>query len=89
MDAGLARGGDRPARARVEERVLADQRPIEVAGKRLDLGREVRRKSQVPVVRNLTSASTWSFGRLAKLGMTGGKPFSTYAFGSTIDVCTN
>jgi len=71
VDAGLPGGGDRPERARVEERVLADQRAVEVAGERLDLAREVRGKSQVPLVRNLTSASTWVVERLAKLGMTG------------------
>ena len=76
MDSRLARCRDGRARAGVEERVLADQRPVEVAGEGLDLAREVRGESQLPFVRNATSASTSDFGRLAKLGMTGWKPFS-------------
>jgi hypothetical protein len=56
----------------VEDHVLADQGPIEVAREGVDLAREVRRESQLPVVRNLTSASTWGFERVTKLGMTGG-----------------
>jgi hypothetical protein len=72
VEAGGSRGRDRAPRARREQRVLADQRAVEVAGKRLDLAREVRRESQLPFVRNATSASIWDFGRLAKLGITGG-----------------
>ena len=71
MDAAGARARDRPARARVELRVLADQRAVEIAGESLDLAREVRGESQLPFVRNATSASIWDFGRLAKLGITG------------------
>ena len=72
MDAGGARGRNRGARSRVEERVLTDQRPVEVAREGLDLAREVRRESQLPVVRNLTSASTWAFERGGtKFGMIG------------------
>lgn len=72
MKTGGARGGDRAPGARREDRVLADQRAVEIAGERLDLAREVRGESQLPFVRNATSASIWDFGRLAKLGITGG-----------------
>jgi hypothetical protein len=43
-DAGLAGGGDRGLRARVQESVLADERAIEVAGEDLDVAREVGRQ---------------------------------------------
>jgi len=72
VDAAGPRAGDRPSSARVELRVLADQRAVEVAGEGLDLAREVRGELQLPFVRNATSASIWDFGRLAKLGITGG-----------------
>ena len=72
MDAGGSRAGDCLPGARVQQRVLADQRAVEVAGESLDLAGEVRGESQLPFVRNATSASIWDFGRLAKLGITGG-----------------
>jgi hypothetical protein len=72
VEAGRSRGRDRTPGARPEQRVLADQRAVEVAGEGLDLAREVRGESQLPFVRNATSASIWDFGRLAKLGITGG-----------------
>src|SRR2546423_15710902 len=75
MDARRPRGRDRTARAQAQEPVLGDQRPVEVAGERLDLAREVGRELQLPLVRNETSASTWLFVSVLKLGMTfGGKP---------------
>jgi len=43
MRAGGADSGDRGARARPEQRVFGDQRPVEVAGERLDPAREARR----------------------------------------------
>ena len=72
MDAGGAGGGDRAPRARVQEAVLGDERAVEVARECLDRAGEVRRESQLPLVRNLTSASTWAFDSDAKLGMTFG-----------------
>ena len=70
MDAGGAGCGNGVARARVQEPVLADERAVEVARERVDGAGEVRRESQLPLVRNETSASTWSFDSDAKLGMT-------------------
>jgi len=72
VETGGSRGRDRAPGARPEQRILADQRAVEVAGEGLDLAREVRGESQLPFVRNATSASIWDFGRLAKLGITGG-----------------
>jgi hypothetical protein len=72
VDPGRARGGDRAPRAGVEETVLADERAVEVARERVDRAGEVRRESQLPVVRNLTRASTWAFESDAKLGITFG-----------------
>jgi hypothetical protein len=46
VDSGRVRSLERAARARVEERVLADQRPVEVAGDGLDGAREVVRELQ-------------------------------------------
>jgi len=43
MRAGGADSGDRSARAWPEQRVLGDQRPVEVAGERRDSAREARR----------------------------------------------
>jgi hypothetical protein len=43
MRAGGTDGCDRSARAWPEQRVLGDQRPVEVAGKRRDPAREGRR----------------------------------------------
>ena len=78
MDPRAAGRGDRAARARVQEAVLADERAVEVARERVDPAREVGRESQLPLVRNETRASTWVFESDAKLGMTfGGKPFWT------------
>ena len=75
MDPGRAGGGDRVSRARVQEAVLADERAVEVARERVDRAGEVRRESQLPLVRNLTRASTWAFESDAKLGITcGGYP---------------
>src|SRR5207237_3973943 len=75
VDPGRARGGDRVAGARVQEAVLADERAVEVARERVDRAGEVRRESQLPLVRNLTRASTWAFESDAKLGITcGGYP---------------
>ena len=72
METSDSRAGDRAPGARPELCVLADQRAVEIAGESLDLAREVRGESQLPFVRNATSASIWDFGRLAKLGITGG-----------------
>ena len=75
MDPGRARAGDRAAGARVQEAVLADERAVEVARERVDRAGEVRRESQLPLVRNETRASTWLFDSDEKLGMTfGGNP---------------
>ena len=75
MDSGGASGGDRPPGARVQEAVLADERAVEVARERVDRAGEVRRESQLPLVRNETRASTWLFDSDEKFGMTfGGKP---------------
>ena len=70
MDPGRAGGGDRAPGARVQEPVLGDERAVEVARERVDRAGEVRRESQLPLVRNETRASTWSFDSDAKLGMT-------------------
>ena len=70
MDSRRARGCERAARARVQEGVLADERAVEVARERVDRAGEVRRESQLPLVRNVTRASTWLFDSDAKLGMT-------------------
>jgi len=43
MRAGGSDSGDRSPRARPEQRVLGDQRPVEVAGERSDSAREGRR----------------------------------------------
>jgi hypothetical protein len=72
VDPGRAGGGDRASRARVQEAVLGDERAVEVAGERLDRAGEVRRESQLPLVRNVTRASTWELDSDAKLGMTFG-----------------
>ena len=72
MDPGRAGGGDRASRARVQEAVLADERAVEIAGEGVDRAGEVRRESQLPLVRNETRASTWVFESDAKLGMTFG-----------------
>jgi hypothetical protein len=78
VDARGTRGGDRAAGARPQEAVLGDERAVEVARERLDGAGEVRRESQLPLVRNETSASTWLFESDAKLGMTfGWKPGCT------------
>jgi hypothetical protein len=75
VNLGRARGSDRASRARVQEAVLGDERAVEVAGERLDRAGEVRRESQLPLVRNVTRASTWAFDSEAKLGITcGGYP---------------
>ena len=75
MDPGRAGGGDRPPGARVQEAVLGDERAVEVARERVDRAGEVRRESQLPLVRNETRASTWALDSDAKLGMTfGWKP---------------
>ena len=75
MDAGGAGCGNGVARARVQEPVLADERAVEVARERVDRAGEVRRESQLPLVRNETRASTWALESDAKLGMTfGWKP---------------
>ena len=72
MDPGRARGGDRATGALVQKAVLGDERAVEVAGERLDRAGEVRRESQLPLVRNVTRASTWAFDSEAKLGITCG-----------------
>ena len=78
MDPSGARGGDRAAGAGVQEAVLADERAVEIARERVDRAGEVRRESQLPLVRNETRASTWLFDSVEKLGMTfGGKPGCT------------
>ena len=57
VDAGGARRGDGGARARAQHRVLADQRPVEVARDRLDHAREIVGKLQpCGVVRKSTRA---------------------------------
>ena len=72
MDPGRAGGGDRVPGARVQKAVLADERAVEVARERVDRAGEVRRESQLPLVRNETRASTCVFESDAKLGMTFG-----------------
>jgi len=72
VDPGRAGGGNRVSSARVQEAVLADERAVEVARERVDRAGEVRRESQLPLVRNVTRASTWLFDSDAKLGMTFG-----------------
>lgn len=72
MDPRRAGGGNRASRAWVQKAVLGDERAVEVAGERLDRAGEVRRESQLPLVRNVTRASTWALGSDAKLGMTFG-----------------
>jgi len=75
VDPDRAGGGDGFARARVQEAVLGDERAVEVARERVDRAGEVRRESQLPLVRNETRASTWLLDSDAKLGMTfGWKP---------------
>jgi len=44
VDVGCPRGGEGRARARAQQRVLGDQRAVEVAGERLDVGREPGRQ---------------------------------------------
>jgi hypothetical protein len=70
VDPGRARGGERALRARAQEGVLADERAVEVARERVDRAGEVRRESQLPLVRNSTRASTWALESEAKLGIT-------------------
>jgi hypothetical protein len=78
VDPGGTGGGDRTSGARVQDPVLADQRTVEVARESVDRAGEVRRESQLPLVRNETRASTWPFDSDLKLGMTfGAKPFWT------------
>ena len=72
VDPGRAGGGDRAPRALVQEAVLGDERAVEVARERVDRAGEVRRESQLPLVRNVTRASTWALESDAKLGMTFG-----------------
>jgi hypothetical protein len=72
VDPGAAGGGDRAAGPRVEGAVLADERAVEVAREGVDRAGEVRRESQLPLVRNETRASTWVFDSDLKLGMTFG-----------------
>ena len=69
MDSGRAGGGERALRARVEEAVLGDERAVEVARERVDRAGEFRGESQLPLVRNLTRASTWALESDAKLGI--------------------
>ena len=60
VDPSLARRADGRTRARPKHPVLGDQRPIEIAGERRDLARELRREDQ-GLVRNATrSATCWS-----------------------------
>jgi hypothetical protein len=70
VDPGRARAGERALRARAEESVLADERAVEVAREGVDRAGEVRRESQLPLVRNVTRASTWALESEAKLGIT-------------------
>jgi hypothetical protein len=67
MDRGLAHRSDRAPRARAQEPVLADERPVEIAREGVDVGREVGRKPQLRFVRKVTSASSSGFGSTAKL----------------------
>ncbi len=60
-NAGRTRRREGRARARAEHEVLADQRPVEVAGEGLDRGREVVRKGQrFSAMKATRSASCWS-----------------------------
>jgi hypothetical protein len=72
VDPGAASDGDRAAGARVQGAVLADERAVEVARECVDRAGEVRRESQLPLVRNETRASTWALESDAKLGITFG-----------------
>jgi len=75
VNPGRAGGGDRVSGARVQEAVLGDERAVEVAREGVDRAGEVRRESQLPLVRNLTRASTSALESDAKLGITcGGYP---------------
>src|SRR5262249_40764567 len=58
VDPGRSGGRDRRTGPRPELRVLADQRPVEVGGERLDPGREVRGEDQPPLVAWTTYAAT-------------------------------
>jgi hypothetical protein len=73
VDSGGVGGGDRPPSALVEEAVLGDERAVEVARERVDRAGEVRRKSQLPLVRNVTRALICGSCSDAKLGMTFGE----------------
>jgi hypothetical protein len=44
VDSRVTRCSERGPRPRAEQGVLADQRPVEVAGEGLDGGRKIRRK---------------------------------------------
>jgi hypothetical protein len=70
VDTGLARAGERAPRARVQEAVLGDERAVEVARERVDRAGEVRRESQLPLVRKVTRALICGSWSDAKLGMT-------------------
>jgi hypothetical protein len=72
VDPGRVRARERALRARAQEGVLADERAVEVARERVDRAGEVRRESQLPLVRNVTRASTCGLESDAKLGMTFG-----------------
>ena len=78
VHAGCAGGPDGGDRARPQDRVLRDQRAVEVAGERLDVGREAGGERQLFWVRKATrSATCWSL-RLANDGITpSGKPGTT------------
>ena len=64
VDARLQRALDCRARARAQDRVLRDQRAVEVAGDRVDLAREVLREVQpCGFVRKSTRAVRSAGGR--------------------------
>ena len=71
MNTGRARRGESRPRSRVQQRILADQRPIEVARDRLDVAREIRREVQpCGLLRKSTRSVSWLSGSdLYDLGM--------------------
>jgi hypothetical protein len=75
VDPGCARGSDRLARARPQHSILGDQRPVEIAGERLDLRREAVGEVQCFWVRNATRSATCLLVSDVNWGMTPlGKP---------------
>jgi hypothetical protein len=70
VDAGAERRSDGCMRPRPQDRVLGDQRPVEVAGDRVDAAGEILRKVQpcgfvrksTSAVRSLSGSDLYDFG---------------------------